>query len=397
MPSSCGSAHLHVVTSFVKRLIEGWNPSGAAITLTPCRQRELAKQGKSTRGVSRNADLRQNCTAFSGERKRREAMSHPGSTIPLTLETLIQQLGDEKSAREKLEAIRWPDGPVCVHCGLIGNAKRVDGRPTSKHPTRKGAWKCYGCGAKFSVTVGTVFEDSHIPLNKWLLAAYLMCASKKGMSAYQFHRMTRISYKTVWFMFHRLRFAMTQHPFMDKLRGVVEVDETWVGPKEKGKVGMPGVESRKRPVVALMERNENGSRVRSFHVERVTLENIKPIMLQHVEVGTNIQTDEAAVYHFMRDQFPQHDVVTHKRKEYSRRENGRLITSNTVEGYFGLIKRSVYGTYHHVGRGYLQQYLNEADFKYNTRKINDSQRTALALIATEGKRLTLKQPSSASA
>jgi hypothetical protein len=129
----------------------------------------------------------------------------------------------------------------------------------------------------------------------------------------------------------------------------------------------------------------------------VTLANIKPIMKEHVEVGANIQTDEAAVYHFMREEFPQHDVITHAKKEYSRYENGRHITTNTVEGYFGLIKRGIYGTYHHIGRGYMQQYLNEFDFRYNARKMPDSERTILALKTIEAKRLTLREPKSASA
>jgi transposase-like protein len=326
-------------------------------------------------------------------------MTPNANDLPLTLKRLTETIVDDESARRLLESIRWPEGPVCPHCGEIGNAGRLEPRAESKKPCRKGLWKCYGCLEQFSVTVGTVFEDSHIPLRKWLLAAYMLCASKKGMSAHQFHRMMEIPYKTVWFMFHRLRFGMTPHPFMEKLRGVVEIDETYVGPKERG-TGLTGIgrpESKKRPVVSLMERSANGSRVRSFHVERVTLDNIKPIMKEHVEVGTNIQTDEATVYHFMHEDFPSHDFVTHKKKEYSRRENGRHITTNTVEGYFGLIKRGVYGVYHHVGRGYLQQYLNEFDFRYNNRKVPDSERTILALRATEGKRLTLREPRRASA
>jgi hypothetical protein len=143
-------------------------------------------------------------------------------------------------------------------------------------------------------------------------------------------------------------------------------------------------------VLALLDR-ERG-KVRSFPMERATLENIKPIMKAHVEVGTTIQSDEANVYHFMRDEFPNHDVVTHKNKEYSRWENGRLVTTNTVEGYFSLIKRGIYGTYHHVGIPYLQQYLNEFDFRYNNRKVTDAERASVALKATEGKRLTLRQP-----
>jgi transposase-like protein len=314
----------------------------------------------------------------------------------LNLVKLIEKIGDEDHARQLLESVRWPEGPVCPHCGEINNAGKLKARPGSKKPVRKGVWKCYGCCEQFTVTVGTVFEDSHIPLNRWLLAAYLLCASKKGMSAHQIHRMTGISYKTVWFMLHRLRFAMTQHGMIEKLRGVVEIDEVWIGPRERGKAGVPGVESKKRPVVSLMERSHNGSRVRSFPVERVTLNNIKPIMKEHVEVGTIIQTDEATVYHFIHDEFPDHDVVTHKNREYSRYENGRHITTNTVEGFFGLVKRGVFGIYHHWGRGYLQQYLNEFDFRYNHRKVNDSERTMLTLKATEGKRLTLREPKSAS-
>lgn len=317
------------------------------------------------------------------------------------------QFTDEEKAREFLEKKRWPNGPVCPHCGEVNNAYPLRPRVSKKNKhARAGLWKCGGCREQFSVTVGTVFEASHVPLNKWLLAIHLLCASKKGMSAHQLFRMMgtfygkRGSYKTAWFMFHRLRFAMTQHPFVDKLKGIVEVDETWVGPKEKGKgnPGMPTPErSNKRPVVALMERNENGSRVRSFPVERVTLANIKPIMKEHVEVGTNIQTDEATVYQFMHEDFPAHDVICHKRKEYSRHEDGRHITTNTVEGYFGLFKRSIYGTYHHIGRGYMQQYLNEADFKYNHRKMTDMERVEHAIKAAEAKRLTMREPRSASA
>jgi transposase-like protein len=312
---------------------------------------------------------------------------------------LGEHFTNEDKARELLERLRWPDGPVCPHCGEINNAFRLEGKSDSKKPVRKGVWKCAGCREQFSVTVGTVFEDSHVPISKWLLAMHLLCASKKGMSAHQLHRMIGVTYKTAWFMFHRLRYAMAQHPFVDQLRGIVEIYETYVGGKEKGNPGVPSPErSKKRPVVSLMERSANGSRVRSFPVERVTLANIKPILKEHVEVGTTIQTDEATVYHYMHEEFPSHDVVTHRKKEYSRyEEDGRHVTTNTVEGYFSLVKRGIYGTYHHVGRGYLQQYLNEFDFRYNARKMKDADRTVLAIKAIGGKRLTLKQPKSASA
>ena len=300
---------------------------------------------------------------------------------------------NEEKAREFFEKQRWPEGPVCPHCGEINNAYKLQGKTT-----RKGLYKCAGCRKKFTVTMRSIFEDSHIPLHKWFYAIHLMCSSKKGMSAYQFHRMTatfygeKVSYRTAWFMFHRIRFAMTQHPLVDKFRGVVEADETWIGPKEKGKgnPGMPTPErSKKRPVFALVER-ESG-KVRSFPIERVTVDNIKPIMQEHVEIGSTIQTDEAAIYHWVG--FPNHDVVTHKTKQYSyHTEDGRHVTTNTVEGYFGLLKRGLYGTYHHVGVPYLQQYLNEFDFRYNNRKITDMERSSLAVKATEGKRLTLRRP-----
>jgi len=312
---------------------------------------------------------------------------------------------DAEKAREHFEKLRWPEGPVCPQCGELNNAFRLTPQESKKDKhVRSGVWKCRGCREQFTVTVGTVFEDSHVPLNRWLLAIHLLCASKKGMSAHQLYRMMgtfygeKGSYKTAWFMFHRLRFAMTQHPMIDKLKGVVEVDEVWIGPKERGIGGGAGNRlSKKRPVVALMERSESGSRVRSFPLERVTVANLKPIMQEHVEVGTTIQTDESVVYHFMHDEFPKHDVVNHARREYSRREDGRHITTNTVEGYFGLLRRGIYGTYHHVGRGYLQQYLNEFDFRYNLRKMPDSERTVLAIKAAEGKRLTMREPSANSA
>ncbi|HZP63742.1 MAG TPA: IS1595 family transposase [Terriglobales bacterium] len=300
---------------------------------------------------------------------------------------------NEEVARKYFEKMRWPDGPICPHCGLVGEAYELKGKST-----RAGLYKCAGCRKPFTVKMRTIFEDSHIPLHKWFYAIHLMCSSKKGMSAYQFHRMTatfygeKVSYRTAWFMFHRIRFAMTQHPMIDKLRGVVEVDETYIGGKEKGNPGRPTpARSKKRPVVALVDR-ERG-KVRSFPVERVTLETIKPILKEHVEIGSTIQTDEAVVYHFMHEDFPNHDVVKHKDKEYSRREaDGRHVTTNTVEGYFGLLKRGIYGTYHHVGVPYLQQYLNEFDFRYNNRKITDAERTDAAARACEGKRLTLRTP-----
>ena len=298
---------------------------------------------------------------------------------------------NENVARAMVEKLFWPDGPVCPHCGLVGNGYKLQGKST-----RPGLYKCGGCRKPFTVTMRSIFEDSHLPLHKWLYAIHLICSSKKGLSAHQLHRMTetyygkKISYRTAWFVFHRLRFAMSQHPLVDKLRGVVEADETWIGPKEKG-TWRRG-ESKKRPVLSLVDR-ERG-KVRSFPLERVTIANVRPIFQAHVEVGANLQTDEASVYHFVNDICPTHDSVNHSRKEYSRREDGRLITSNTVESFFSLVKRGIYGTYHHIGVPYLQQYLNEFDFRYNHRKVSDAEQAQIALQSTVGKRLMLKQPAS---
>ena len=210
------------------------------------------------------------------------------------------------------EKQRWSEGPVCPHCGEVNNAYKLAGKTT-----RKGLYKCAGCRKKFTVNMRTIFEDSHIPLHKWFFAIHLMCASKKGMSAYQFHRMTetfygkKVSYRTAWFMFHRIRYAMTQHPMIDKLRGIVEVDETWVGPKEKGIGGGTGNRfSKKRPVMALVDR-ERG-KVRSFPIERVNAGEHQADHERACRSRKHNPDGRNTVYHFMHDDFPDHDVVTHK-------------------------------------------------------------------------------------
>jgi transposase-like protein len=164
---------------------------------------------------------------------------------------------DLDKAREFMEAKRWPDGPECPHCGVVGEAYRLEAdlaSKTAKSHGRKGLWKCAACREQFSVTVGTIMEDSHIPLNKWLFAFHLLCASKKGMSAHQLHRMLGVTYKSAWFMAHRIRYAMSQEPLSSKLNGTVEVDETYVGGKEKGKRGVPNPEGKKTAVVSMVER-----------------------------------------------------------------------------------------------------------------------------------------------
>jgi transposase-like protein len=285
---------------------------------------------------------------------------------------------DKNEARKYLEKIRWADGVVCPHCGVIDNHYAIQGKSNSKKPAREGLWKCKDCRKQFSVTVGTIFEGSHIPLNKWLLAIYLLCSSKKGMSAHQLHRNLGITYKSAWFMFHRIRYAMATPQLADKLQGIVEADETYIGGKSRGKRGR-GAE-KKTPVVSLVERN---GRVRSSAVDRVTSKNIKGLIRKNVDNTAVIMTDDFKSYKGLDKEFAEHHVINHSEKEYVR---GAIYT-NTVEGYFSLLKRGIIGVYHHVNKEHLHRYLSEFDFRYNARAISDSERSIMALKSMEGKRL----------
>jgi len=237
--------------------------------------------------------------------------------------------------------------------------------------------------------VGTIFEDSHIPLSKWLLAIHLLCASKKGMSAHQLHRMLGVTYKSTWFMAHRLRYAMSQEPLASKLTGIVEANETYVGPKHvHGKHGRGA--GKKVPVVALVERGTG--RVRAFPVEPVTAANLGAAMREQVDHRATIMTDELNVYEPIGHSFIAHETVKHGDGEYVR---GNVHT-NAAEGFFSLLKRGITGVYHHVGKGHLGRYCDEFAFRYEYRKVEDGERARLAVLGAEGKRLTYKQPAGAS-
>src|ERR1017187_4937975 len=220
---------------------------------------------------------------------------------------------DADAAREHLERLLWPDGAICPHCGLIGEAYKLEGKTT-----RKGLYKCAGCREPFTVTVGTIFEDSHIPLHKWLLAIHLMASSKKGYSALQLMRNLEIgSYRTAWFMAHRIRWALTQEPVKGALQGIVEMDETYVGGKVKGH-GVKAGKDNKTPVVSLVQR---GGKARSFVVEHVTAKNLRPIINEQVHGWAQVMTDDATVYPFLlKGQVASHDVVCHSKGEYARKE-----------------------------------------------------------------------------
>lgn len=305
---------------------------------------------------------------------------------------------NEQLAIEFWEKKRWPDGPICPHCGLVGEAYKLQGKST-----RPGLWKCKGCRKPFTAKMRSIFEDSHIPMHMWMYAVHLMCSSKKGMSAYQFHRMTatfygrKVSYRTAWFMFHRIRFAMTQHPLVEKLTGTIECDETYVGGKIRVGSYKPGdsyhrkyrsPRANKACVFSVLQRDGD---VRSRHIQRVTAENLRPIVDEMIAEDAHVITDSSTALHGALAG-RKHDQVNHTANEYVRYEGGECITTNSIEGFFSLLKRGIYGTYHHVGKPYLQQYLNEFDFRYNNRRISDAERMETAARACEGKRLTLRKP-----
>jgi transposase-like protein len=308
----------------------------------------------------------------------------------MSLSRLLERFNDEESAREYLEGLRWPTGVVCPKCGTIGEATKL--RRMAGSSTRPGVWKCRDCRKQFTVTVGSVMEDSHIPLSKWAIAFHLLCASKKGMSAHQLHRMLGIKYESAWFMCHRIRYAMEPSVQPDKLRGVVEVDETYIGGKASNKLKKMGSGRgtvNKIPVVSLIQR---GGRVHSMVMPRVTANNIRKVLRERVSPVARIMTDDLAVYDGLEHSFTGHESVKHSTKEYVRGE----AHVNTVEGYFGLLKRGVNGIYHHWSQQHLHRYLSEFDFRYNARNTNDVDRAELAIQMSGGKRLTM-EPSSARA
>lgn len=287
---------------------------------------------------------------------------------------------DDTKAREYLEAVRWPDGPVCPHCGSIGDHYRLKGE---SH--RKGLLKCQDCRKQFSVTVGTVFERSKIPLSKWLAAAYLLASSKKGISAHQLHRTLGITYKSAWFLAHRIREAMVQpDPVgMGSGGGTVEVDETYIG-RRKGMKPVRGG-SHKQKVVSLVER---GGKVKSRRIDGNMFKGAKSA-LKMVSKDANLMTDQARMYSNLGKKFASHNTVNHSIGEYGRGP----VHTNTIEGFFSVFKRGMKGVYQHCSEEHLPRYLAEFDFRYNHRAslgIEDGQRMVDTLKGIEGKRLTYR-------
>lgn len=287
---------------------------------------------------------------------------------------------DADKARKHLEAINWPEGPFCPHCGETENVHRLAGKST-----RAGLIQCNSCLKNFTVTVGTVFERSKIGLHKWLLATYLLSASKKGMSAHQLHRMLGVTYKTAWFMCHRIREAMDQPS--GPLGGpdkVVEADETYVGGKARNRAYRQP--KAKKAVVALVERDGHA---RSFHVANVNTKDVRALVVTNIDRASHLMTDESPVYERMGREFNGHSTVNHSAKQYV--TTGGFKHSNTAENFFSIFKRGVIGTYHHMSEAHLGRYCAEFDFRYNTRTITDAERADAALKGIVGKRLTYRR------
>jgi transposase-like protein len=301
----------------------------------------------------------------------------------LTLPEIFTHFPDDAKARAYLESVRWPMGPICPHCGNKREAAiwKIEANPAKK--IRDGLYHCGECKKQFTVTVGTIFEDSHIPLNKWLVAWYLLCSSKKGISSLQIQRQLGLgSYRTALFMMHRIRYALKDPVFTTKLSGTVEVDETYVGGKKKAWIKGRGAVG-KTPVVSLVERNGG---VRSMVVDKVNSVTLKATLKEHVQTSATIMTDDFPAYNSATRDFKAHETVPHSQKEYVR---GNVHT-NTVEGYFSLVKRGIIGTFHNVSKKHLPLYLAEFDHRYNYRKVTDGERTIEGLAKVEGKRLTYK-------
>jgi transposase-like protein len=300
-----------------------------------------------------------------------------------------------EAAREWLEQTRWPNGPVCSHCGTVNHA----------YKTKKPGW--YRCAEKecrkdFTVTTGTVMERSHIELNKWLMAFYLMSSSKKGVSAHQLHRALNLDYKSAWFMAHRIREAMRETDLgpLGGEGGIVEADETYYGPVEKAKARTTTTTGRsfarkgnhgpfnKRPIVALVER---AGKARTFHVATADKQTVAKIVLANVSGESRLHTDESRLYTGAEAFFKSHETVNHTAKEYARGD----VHTNSAEGFFSIFKRGMTGIYQHCDEKHLHRYLSEYQFRYNNRVklgVSDIDRTIAAVRGVEGKRLMYRQP-----
>ncbi|OQM76475.1 IS1595 family transposase [Manganibacter manganicus] len=310
---------------------------------------------------------------------------------------------DEAAAFEHVEEIMWPQGPVCPKCGSMEKhyaLKGVRSKPSKKNPhgvERHGLYKCAACRGQFTVRMGTIFEETHLPLHKWLQAIHLMCSSKKGISAHQLHRVLECTYKTAWFLAHRIREAMRSDDFtpMGGNGKAVEVDETFIG-RLYGVEKCKASRAHKNTVLTLVER---GGIARSFHIDGTTVAKIVPIVRANIAKESHLMTDEARHYQRVGKEFSFHGRVEHSADEYGRTEYVEgvkvKVNTNTVEGFYSIFKRGMKGVYQHCAEHHLHRYLAEFDFRYTNRAargVDDAVRSLIALKGAKGKRLTYRRP-----
>lgn len=305
---------------------------------------------------------------------------------------------DEAEAFKHVESIIWPDGPVCPHCGVVDRAYRLEGvrtKPSKKQPEgkeRHGLWKCRECRKQFTVRKGSIFEESHIEMFKWLQAIHLMVSSKKGISAHQLHRVLEVTYKTAWFLAHRIRECMRSGKLapMGGNGGAVEIDETFIGNNRTKKPH--GVKkgrgyAHKHKMLTLVDRETK--QAKSIIVDDLKQSTLVPILRENIAKEAVVYTDEAGQYRNLKDEFADHDFTRHGQGEYGRGE----VHTNTVEGFYSIFKRGMKGVYQHCGKQHLHRYAAEFDFRYNYREANgtdDATRTEIALQSTIGRRLTYR-------
>lgn len=310
---------------------------------------------------------------------------HPELEQTEVVDQLPMACASEIAAVEFLEAKRWGGCPACVHCGSVDVYKMRDQKTGER--SKRFLWRCMDCKKQFTVRVGTVYEDSRIPLKHWCYAFWRMATSKKGVAAREIQRQTQLSYKSSLFLLHRVRFALAPDaPTAPKLTGTVEADETYVGgkPRYKGQ-SKRGRGTKKQPVFAVVQR---GGQVRTKVVADITGATLKGAVAQFVDAQARVLTDENSSYNGLSPMFAGgHETVNHGKKEYARGE----INTNSIEGFFSLLKRGVMGIYHNVSKEHLHRYMSEFEFRYNGRKLNDGERTVLAIRSAEGKRLMYRE------
>jgi transposase-like protein len=304
----------------------------------------------------------------------------------LNLISLAKEYSDEDKAIALFESMRWPGGKaICPHC-KHDETYKLNSKPGTmgRNKIRKGVYCCAACRKTFTAKVGTVMEASHIPVSVWMMALFLICSSKKSISAHQLHRMLKITYKSAWFLAHRIRFAFSDDGV--KLKGTVEADETFVGGKGDLKTSF----LRKTPVVVLLER---GGKAKTRVISSVSQKNLGAVLAECMDKSATVNTDEHPGYKAPLKDFAKHDTVNHSKDEYHRANpDGTVSTTNSAESFFSLLKRGVYGAWHHVSREHLPKYSNEFAFRWSNNKITDGARMAVAVPLFDGKRLMYRQP-----